>query len=270
MGCQAPYHLTLPAEDEQMTSGDSTQSLSSCIERQFEAALVHAGLPPEKVKLWTVPAPPQPPIGRAAWYHPGFEIQEGRGQLLRGDQREEANSAQNRKLHRVAVRADLDLRGPTAKAVLGGLIRHELEHAIQWEVWGRPLFELDQVTDELIDWKAGPPPGEVPLYRRKPREEDANAAAADFIREVHSDAVESVAQGDYAELMRSNHAPPDPGTLLVRTVCFQFLYWDLACGMQLEEGISGWAEHIDLIAPGAGDIWRALEQALPPRLQGGD
>jgi hypothetical protein len=267
MGCRHEGIETSPRPDEKMTAGDSASSSPSSIEEQFEAALAHAQLSPEKVKLWMVPTPPQSPSARAAWYYPRFEIREGPGELLRGDQREEANSAQHQQRHRLAVRTDFDLTGPTGKAILGGLIRHELEHAIQWEVWGRPLFELDQVTDELIDWKAGPPPGEIPLYRRKPREEDANAAAADFVRQAHADVAEALANGEFAELTRSNHPPPDPDTLLVRTVCFQFLYWDLACGMELEEGVSGWAEHIDSIAPGAGDIWRALEQALPPRLQ---
>jgi hypothetical protein len=240
--------------------------LVGSVKQQFEAALAHSELPSEKVKLWVAAAAPQPSDPWAVWYHPGFQIREGPPELLTSNQRAEANSAPLRDLHRLTVRTDLDLTGPTARAVLGGLIRHELEHAIQWEVWGLSLFELDQVTDELTDWKAGPPPGSLPLYRRKPREEDANAAAADFIRQAHPNAAAALAGNDlFAELTRSNHPPPDPGTLLVRTVCFQFLYWDLASGMELEQGTSDWADHIDSIAPGAGEIWRALEQALPAR-----
>jgi hypothetical protein len=126
-----------------------TPSTSASIEQQFDGALAHARLPPDKVKLWMVPAPPQPLSARAAWYYPGFEILEGPSELLRGDQRVEANGAQHRELHRLAVRTGLDLSGPTAKAIVGGLIRHELEHAIQWEVWG-PFGFPRRVTDALF------------------------------------------------------------------------------------------------------------------------
>jgi hypothetical protein len=238
------------------------------IRREFELARVHSRLAPGKVRLIIATPPPEPRAEWAVWYYPGFEITGESGPLLRGNQREAANSAGQLGLHRLVVRTDLDLPRRTAVAVLAGLIRHELEHAIQWEAEGWPLFELDLLTDQLIDAKAGPAPRDAPLYRRKPREEDANAAAADFLRYQHPECLDNIAGDDrFAELVRSNHGPPDPGSLLVRTVCFQFLYWDLTRHLEFEDEVSGWAELLDQTIEGAGGIWRALEDALPEHLR---
>lgn len=121
-------------------------------------------------------------------------------------------------------------------------------------------MELDRITDEIIEWKAGPPPGSSPLYRRKPREEDANAGASAFLRERHPGVIDRISRGADAELVRSRYGPPDPATLLVRTVCFQFLFEDLTTGI---EGVADWADHIDEAAPGTGAMWRRLLALLP-------
>ncbi len=232
------------------------------IREEWTAALTHARVSPQSFRLWLCPPPPQSPCGSAAWFRPGFVIPDAPEEILRGQQREEANSLSVRQLHRIAVLDRFDPEDPYELALISGRLRHEIEHAIQWDDGGgERLWELDLITDEIIAWKAGPPPGCLPLYRRKPREEDANAAASAFLRERHSDVVDRISRGDDAELVRSRYGPPDPRTLLARTVCFQFLFQDLTTGV---DGVADWADHIDAAAPGTGDMWRRLRALLPP------
>jgi hypothetical protein len=211
----------------------------------------------ERFRVWLCPQPPETPKGSAAWIKPGHVISDEPGELLVGIQREEANAPENRELHRVVVVDAFDRADPLQLALLAGRFRHEVEHAIQWDHGGgRSLWDLDLITDEIIAWKAGPPPADTVLYRRKPREEDANAAAAEFLRDRHPDMIDAIAAGEDAELVRSQYGPPDPRSLLVRTICFQYLFNDLTVGV---EGARDWATHIDSVAPGAGEVWSGLQ-----------
>jgi hypothetical protein len=87
--------------------------------------------------------------------------------------------------HRVAVW----YRQPRVPySLLGPLLRHELQHAVQWKRFGRPFFEL---RHHLLDaWEAHPA---GPGYFELPAERDANAAAAayaaDTLRDVEIEAL---------------------------------------------------------------------------------
>lgn len=74
--------------------------------------------------------------------------------------------------HRVALWAQIP-RAPFA--LLGPLLRHELEHAAQWQRYGRPFINLN---DELREaWEVETRPGR---YRQLPSERAANLAAAKY------------------------------------------------------------------------------------------
>jgi hypothetical protein len=76
---------------------------------------------------------------------------------------------------RVAIWRDVDL------PVFAGRLRHELEHARQWDRFGRSIFELyDLIRDELLPRKAGDLNGCAGMYVNAiPAEQDANAARRD-------------------------------------------------------------------------------------------
>src|SRR5258708_941704 len=73
----------------------------------------------------------------ASWYRPGFVILDAPNGLLRGVQREAGNGSSTRDLHRVAILDTFDPEDPYGLAIIGGRLRHEIEHAIQWDRGGR-------------------------------------------------------------------------------------------------------------------------------------
>jgi hypothetical protein len=234
------------------------EALPLAIRAEWLAAVEHAGMPADRFRIWLCPPPPQPPPGSAAWIKPGYVVPDEPDEPLRGVQREQANAPENRDLHRIMVIDAFDPRDRLELARLAGRFRHEIEHAVQWDYGGgEALWELDLIADQVIQMKVGPAPADRVLYRRKPREEDANAAASQFLRERHPDVVDQIAAGEDAELVRSLLGPPDPRTLIVRTVCFQYLFNDLTEGL---EDVGDWAGYIDTAAPGTGAVWIALQR----------
>jgi hypothetical protein len=72
--------------------------------------------------------------------------------------------------HRVAIWSEI----PGAPyALLGPLLRHELEHAAQWQRHGRPFIDLDGHLRDVWNTHAN-----SDLYLRLPPEREANLAAA--------------------------------------------------------------------------------------------
>jgi hypothetical protein len=65
---------------------------------------------------------------------------------------------------------------------LAGLIRHELEHALQDEAHGQKVEELYRLAMYVIGERVSGLPGSGLLYTMIPNEFDANAAAAMFVR----------------------------------------------------------------------------------------
>ena len=62
-------------------------------------------------------------------------------------------------------------------------------------------------------------------------------------------------------LVQALEGPEDTRSLLARTVCFQFLFHDLAESADVSPATT-WADHLDGVAPGAGAIWRNLSAAI--------
>jgi hypothetical protein len=230
------------------------------VEALVVEVVAHAGLRRDQFAVWLCPPPPAVPGGRAAWFRPDYTIPAEPNELLQGRQRDEANAVQGPELHRVAVLDDFDRSREIEVAILAGLLRHEVEHARQWIVAGEALYYLDEnETQQLVEWKAGPYPANRPLYRCKPREQDANAAASMFLRSRFPEALiaEIGADPSYEVLVLALEGPEDPRSLLVRTVCFQFLFHDLAESADVSPA-ANWADHLEDVAPGAGAIWRSL------------
>src|SRR5215210_5849056 len=78
--------------------------------------------------------------------------------------------------HRVAIWAEIP-RAPYS--LLDPLIRHELEHAVQWQHHGRAYTDLDGFLRELWDARAN-----TERYLSLPSEREANLASAAYAGEV--------------------------------------------------------------------------------------
>jgi hypothetical protein len=197
---------------------------------------------------------------RAAWYPPGEQL--AVDELLAESMLAEANAANARNRHRIAVLEDFDADDPVETALVTAKLRHELEHARQYMACGHPLRELDAITDSILGWKAGGINGSGAFYNLKPIELDANAAASMLLRRRYDeDVVAGVLESDDAALARSLTGPGDPDTLLTRTVCFIFLFHDIAED-PVHRGALAFDRRLELAARGAGALWLQLKS--PP------
>jgi len=80
------------------------------------------------------------------------------------------------KLHHVIV--VWELLAHRVETAVEALLRHELEHAKQWEEWGRPLVdELDAVLKEVV--------GGAAAYHETPIERAADDAARSWVMQAH-------------------------------------------------------------------------------------
>jgi hypothetical protein len=80
-----------------------------------------------------------------AWFRPHTEI-ESSDRMFPGndEQREDANSTENRRVHRIAIPAE-----PTDPVLFAALLRHELEHARQWDA-APGIFDLQDFIENDI------------------------------------------------------------------------------------------------------------------------
>jgi hypothetical protein len=103
-------------------------------------------------------------------------------------------------LHRIAIWRDLP------QPVIGALLRHELEHAKQWEAHGMGLFRLHDVIKVALWRKVDSLPFGGLVINFAPIEIDANAAAAQFAWSRDPDAVNELlsrgALGQHEPLFR--------------------------------------------------------------------
>jgi hypothetical protein len=238
------------------------------IQEEWEAALEDAGLASEGCVLFLSDSTPLDEGRGAQWWEPGMTI-EPDDQLVTENLAAEANSPENRDRHRIVVRRPFT-SDPASVARFSGKLRHELEHARQWDACGLPVFALNNVADGVLQLKVVGLPGGRVFTNLKPVEQDANAASAMFLRARWPDTIRFLLDDpEHAPLVRSLTPPGRPETLLTRMVAFLYLYEDLCA--RLEEtwaGAISFAEYLDQIAPGAGELWRTLrttaEKFKPP------
>jgi hypothetical protein len=116
------------------------------VRAECELALTDAGLAPERVRFYPLAAlrTDDGNIG-AAWFRPHMEIGPDDPGFPGDDaKREEANSDDNRPLHRITVPAE-----PNDRATFAGLVRHELEHARQFEA-GAGIVNLHDFIEYTV------------------------------------------------------------------------------------------------------------------------
>lgn len=238
------------------------KALTAAAAEEWEQALADAQLPTEKVRVWLADSPPgdAPP---AAQYFYRYQPLEGHG--LSTAQLEEAEACPD--VHRVIVHPEFisahdELDDDASIAALGGLMRHELEHARQVDALGSDFSDMDgSIVDHVLWRKAGRLPGGNVYYTLKPAEQDANAAAAMYLRQRHPGAVDAIL-GDpkVAQLARSNVGPESLDTLWKRTVCFLYLFRDTCRDWAASQHFS-FADKLEPYSRSAAELWRVLEEA---------
>jgi hypothetical protein len=230
------------------------------IQAEFDAALTDGGLASDRVRFSRLAAL-QTEGGEvgAAWFRPNTDIkQQDRGFPGDDRQRDEANSADNRVLHRVTVPAE-----PSDRATFAALVRHELEHARQWDAM-LGIFDLhDFLEYDVLPEAAGGLNGCAgALINAIPDEMDCNAASSVYIAGRFSyDEVKAVRDGPRRYLACSLLPPLPPDTLPARMIAFAFVH-RAAVERHAERRNFPVASILGAVNNNAPALWARLEQGL--------
>lgn len=141
---------------------------------------------------------------------------------------------------------------------LAGMIRHELEHAVQNEENGLRVEDMYHLAIRVLALRVGGLAGGGLLYTTIPNELDANAAAAMFVRGRYGDEQITAlldARDDDSALFRSLIGPGPLESLPERLFGFFVSYRDLCERFAVEAGFD-FATLLDLEWHGAGAVWR--------------
>lgn len=222
--------------------------LSPTLQDAWLAAQEDAGAGHLGVRLYPYATPPPRDVPTALLYAPNVLSNDG-GLLSRAQR---ADSDQHLARHRILLYTGINDDALAAK------LRHELEHVVQWEAKGKPLFDLYRATMAAIDdFIPGDRRGTGMLYNIVPLEVDANAAASRFMRQrLGSTRCDELAESEEGVLFRAQPAPESPARAGVRMVCFAAIAAEAVEGL-LDPYPKGGRALID----GLGDdphLWDAL------------
>jgi hypothetical protein len=164
------------------------------------------------------------------------------------------------RLHRIVLYAGYGPE-PEARWLFAGLLRHELEHARQYESLGEVAFQLSQLVDMIHEARFGAVAEEKYLYRAKPDEQDASAAAATYLsNRFGEEPLERLHTDAWYPLVWSHTRAESPETLIRRSVCFLFQYVSLCEHVAGEEGKGSFAAWLFEIDAEAASLWRVLTE----------
>lgn len=222
------------------------------VDAERTAALADAAILAARVRLYLRDGPAAADDSVAGWHRPGVDIVPGDRSPERR-QTSHANAPENRDLHRMVLWHHHDA------ATLAALMRHELEHARQWDALGRAIFDLqDLVLDGVLGFKAGGLEGCAgALVNATPLEHDCNAAAAVWLGVRHPGAVSDIPASDRRQLACSLVGPEPFGTLPRRTIAF-LAQFPAQCRAYGEKFDANFPDLLESYYAGAGDLWRSL------------
>jgi hypothetical protein len=235
----------------------------AALQEEWRAALDDAGFEEHHAKLWLCTGYGEDSEGPvAAYYKPWLNIEDDR--FLSPAQRADAEADVNRPLQRIVIFEDFDFAndqlGNTLVPVMGAMLRHELEHARQQQSCGDEVLDIDdQFLDRAIRLKVGGLSGGAGLYNVKPMEQDANAAAAMYLRARHPQHVDAILEGPCGHVARSNTPPEALDSLLARTVACLYQFRDVVVADR--DPTIEFAKRLAVYDPRAGALWRQLEEA---------
>jgi hypothetical protein len=221
-------------------------------------ALADAHLAAERVRFFLLDGLGAGNIG-SAWFRPHTNIEPGDPHFP-GDevQREEANGEESRRLHRIAVPAQ-----PDDPVLFTALLRHELEHARQWDarpvIFALQAFIEDDVLPEIAGGLDGCGGG---LINTVPTEMDCNAAASVYIEGRFSPAeIQPIRHGPQRFLACWRIGPLPPETLPARMIAFAYVH-RAAVERHAERRGFPVTSILSTLDRSARDYWVRLEEAM--------
>src|SRR4051794_39709956 len=129
---------------EGLPAGPAARLPLEVLETEWTAALDDAAMPRERVRLYVCDGGAAGDGATAAvWHRPGAELVQDH-QFPYSHHLADANAREHRDLHRVVIWRDHEA------PMLGAVMRHELEHARQWDARGAPLFDLHDLIEHGV------------------------------------------------------------------------------------------------------------------------
>lgn len=221
-------------------------------------ALADAGLAAGEVRFFQLSELGAGQIG-AAWFRPDTDIDPGdRGFPGDDAQREQANSDEHRKLHRIALP-----REPEDSVLFAALLRHELEHAREWDAHVG-IFDLhDFIEYDILPEIAGGLDGcGGGLINTMPTEMDCNAAASVYIGSRFSDLeIRPIRHGPKRYLACSLLPRLPAETLPARMIAFAFVHRAAVERHATRRGFPV-AMVLRAVHPKASAYWARLEESV--------
>jgi hypothetical protein len=185
----------------------------SDVEELWNQATTDAGFN-EADQAYCYPLPGRPGFGYwAMYFDPGRNVEVGPEFPLSPDQATNANKT-HLQSHRVVVFAGV------TRPELAGLMRHELEHARQYQVLGELGFRVYARTRDALGDLYGGGAGSAAIYSAIPMERDADAAAAAHIRAIFGEVDPTISEGEHAQLFRHPEGPEPIDGLGRRSLAF--------------------------------------------------
>ncbi len=233
------------------------------IATEWSAALADARVSVEDYHLIVCGGAPITGPPKAVCFRPGEPLtganNEG-GIVVTEAKLAEANDPANLNRHRVAVLEDVDDEDEVALAYLAGVLRHEIQHALQREV-APHAFDLYPLVDWVLEIASdGDDRLLRELFNAQPLEADAHAASSAYLRRRYFSAVERLIDGEDKYLANQTDPPGAAEHLVRRTV--EFLHgFAFICNDPVVIGRDNtFADILDGYVRGAGDDWRELER----------
>lgn len=225
------------------------------LDQAFAAACADAGIDSARVRIWFFNGDPfTPGVPPSVHYRPDWPIETDEDPIFDEASRARANSEAYLGLHRIAVQAGVDPADRVGVAAVIGLIRHEVEHARQYDgSFGGQLKKLDAITNVIADHLDHP--DGVREYRSKPVESSANAAAARLLAERCPEQRAHLAGGKFAPFADDGEVL-SPALVAQRTVRWIREREELADAADLFDDGLHWDERLDAEMPGA-SRWRS-------------
>jgi hypothetical protein len=155
-------------------------------------------------------------------------------------------------------------RPSTDRVEFAALLRHELEHARQFDAVGVGVFDLqDFIENGVLAEVAGGLNGCAGgLINAVPTEVDCNAAASVYITgRFANDAVEPLRSGPRRALACSLIPPAPHDTLVARMIAFAYVYRAAVERHCARRGFPV-PEILDTVYRGASAFWERLEQGV--------
>ena len=231
------------------------------IAAEWQAAVSDVGIPHERVCVHVFEGSSNARGEGALWAMPGRNVPRKSVPFIGDNDGFRRFNTEQRDLHRVVVWSDQQ------PVLLAAKMRHELEHARQFEAHGPALFGLYDLVNAALDLKVAGLMGGGHVYSSIPTEVDANAAAARFVSGRHAvDAARLLEERHEASnLLRSLTGPGPLKTLPGRMVAFAYEYADLGERYFRERSFAmTFAATVDQTWPGALQAWSAIDGVNEP------